>query len=162
MARRPFALSTTNASSTTHASSTATAPSPATAPGRPPQPAWLRECLISLAIAVLIGVLAVGAGVIWQAQGLGWLAAGPLMVAIGWCLAWGFLLIRHLHQSLIGALGFWLVQGTLWHGSYRDGPLGKLETPLLVIWALMLAALALTLLALWLAKAYRSRLGIGR
>lgn len=162
MARRPFALSTTIAPSTTNATSIATASPTATPATATPQPAWLRECLISLAIAVLIAGLLVGAGFSWQTQGLGWLAAGPLVVAIGWCLAWGFLLIRHLHQSLIGALGFWLMQGTLWHGSYRDGPLGKLETPLLVIWALMLAGLALTLLTLWLAKAYRSRIGIGR
>ncbi|MGB8714552.1 MAG: hypothetical protein WCD50_15690 [Onishia taeanensis] len=151
MARRPFPLSTTDVSSTATASSTTTTAT------TPPQPAWLRECLISLAIAVLVAGLSLGAGLIWQAQGLGWLAAGPLVAAIGWSLAWGFVLIRHLHQSLIGALGFWLVQGALWHGSYRDGPLGGLETPLLVLWALMLAGLALTLLALWLGKARKSR-----
>lgn len=162
MARRPFALSTTNASSTTHASSIAAAASTATPATATAQPAWLRECLISLAIAALLAGISLGAGLTWQAQGLGWLAAGPLVATIGWSLAWGFLLIRYLHQSLIGALGFWLVQGAMWHGSYRDGPLGELETPLLVLWALMLAGLALTLLALSLAKAYRSRTGSGR
>lgn len=120
-------------------------------------PPWLRECLISLAIAALLAGLSLCAGHIWQAQGLGWLAVGPLVVAIGWSLAWGFVLARYLHQSLVGALGFWLVQGALWHGSYRDGPMDGLETLLLVVWALMLAGLAVALLALGLAKARRSR-----
>ncbi|WP_458525974.1 hypothetical protein [Onishia taeanensis] len=116
-------------------------------------PVWLREWLISLVIAALLAGLSLGAGHLWQAQGLGWLAAGPLVAAIGWSLAWGFVLARHLHRSLAGALGFWLVQGTLWHGSYRDGPMDALEIVLLVVWALMLAGLAMALLAPGLARA---------
>ncbi|WP_192035964.1 hypothetical protein [Halomonas sp. YLGW01] len=122
-------------------------------------PGWFRECVISLALTILLAGLSLGAGHIWQAQGLGWLAAGPLVAALGWCLAWWFVLVRHLHRSLAGALGFWLVQGALWHGSYRDGPVGELELLLLVVWALALAGLAIALLALSLPRApWRRRL----
>ncbi len=118
-------------------------------------PAWGKECLISLFIAVCLAILTLGAGILFRAQGLGWLAVGPLVVSVGWVLAWGFVLVRHLHRSLTGALGFWLLQGTLWHGSYRDGPMSGLETALLVTWALALIGLAIALVSLWIQQTLR-------
>lgn len=118
-------------------------------------PAWGKDCLISLLIAVCLAILTLGAGIVFRTQGLGWLAVGPLVVSIGWGLAWGFVLVRHLHRSLTGALGFWLFQGTLWHGSYRDGPMSELETALMVTWALALIGLAIALISPWIQQTLR-------